>query len=133
MSIHAPNTPVNRWVQPAPSSWTQFALWAIVGPILIAGLLATFTPLIVITTPIGGLVIWAIGSAVGVNCSVWGAVTGVGIGALALGLLSPLWFLSIVGLVLILAGVVVFETMRNVATRRARAPLARPPYPSNLP
>ena len=67
------------WDVPRAPSWPQFAAWMIVGPLGIAGVLAAFTPLILITGPLTALLVLAIGRRGGFNASILGAISGLGV------------------------------------------------------
>lgn len=86
--MSAPTKQRYGWDHPAPPSWPQFAGWFVVGPVLIAGLLAAFTPLIVITIPVTMGLTLIISSRTGFNASLFGALSGVGLGPLLIGVVN---------------------------------------------
>ena len=73
------------WDHPARPSWRQFAVWFLVGPVAVAGLLAAFTPLVVITAPVAAGLVLAVSSRIGFNASIFGALSGVALGPLLIG------------------------------------------------
>jgi len=113
-----PSRPIKYgWARPAPPTWRQFLLWMLVGPVLAAGIIAAFTPLIVLTLPLGALLVVAVGSRLGMNASVFGALSGLGIGPVAVGLLNlthpdaaPVVWLAVGG-VLVAGGVVGYQAV----------------------
>src|SRR2546429_9968184 len=86
--MSAPTKQRYGWDHPAPPSWPQFAGWFVVGPVLIAGLLAAFTPLVVITTPVAAALTLIISSRTGFNASLFGAISGIGLGPLVIGIVN---------------------------------------------
>src|SRR3954469_10880812 len=115
------------WEHPAPPSWAQFAMWGVVGPIGIAGVLAAFTPLIVLTTPMSVLLVLGISRHFGFNASVYGALSGVGIGPVVVGFINlsnsgfPPWPWFGVGLVFIAGGVIGYRATIISAARSSAA------------
>ena len=110
------------WEHPAPPSWPQFAVWFVIGPIAVGGVLAAFTPLILLTTPVSALLVVAVGSRRGINGSVFGALSGVGVGPLLVGFLnltnsdwSP-WPWLALGAVLVASGIIVHAVLINKAS-----------------
>ena len=80
MTTTMPAKRKSGWDESKPPSWAQFVAWAVIGPLAIAGFLAAFTPLIVITGPLTVLLILAVSHRSGFNVSMVGAVSGLGVG-----------------------------------------------------
>jgi uncharacterized membrane protein len=115
-------------------SWPQFLAWALVPNLLLAGLAAAFTPLIIVVVPAAAVLVTALIVRCGVNQSAIGAIFGAGILPLVVGYLnrggpgdvctasnggsqctsewSP-WPFVVVGLVLVITGVTWFDAARR--------------------
>ena len=108
------------WDQPRPPSWLQFAMWVLVGPVAIAGLLAAFTPLILITGPLTALLVVAIGSKGGMNASGFGAMSGVGAALSVVAYWSP-WPVWILVATFVIGGFAGYRAVtRSASFRDAR-------------
>jgi hypothetical protein len=105
------------WDNPRQASWPQFALWVLIGPIMISGLLAAFTPLVLVTGPFSALLVVAMGTAGGMNASAFGALSGVGAGFLVITFWNP-WPWLLVALCLVAAGIAGYIS----TTAAARSP-----------
>jgi hypothetical protein len=79
---------MSRSSTPTGPSWSQFGLWAVVGPLAVAGLLAAFTPLILLTVPITALMIFGLGHRFGFNASMVGVISGLGLAPLLVAFLN---------------------------------------------
>lgn len=122
--MSAPTKPRYGFDQPAPPNWRFFVAWMVVGPVAIGGLLAAFTPLIVVTTPVATVLVLLIGWRGGFNASAFGALSGVGLGPVIVGcaFLAPNsggtslpWFL--VGAFFIGAGIAAYLAVISAAPR----------------
>jgi len=134
--MSAPSHHRYGWEHPAPPSWAQFALWIVVGPVVIVGFLAAFTPLIVLTTPVSVLLVLGISWRFGFNASTFGALSGVGVIPVVVGFVNlhnsdfAPWPWFVVAAVLFAAGIVGYHAVIKSAAG-ARVALGKQRKPSD--